>query len=190
MKKINFSLLMLLFVTTFTAGAQTDIKTDPLLFEVLTNYESEAANVKNINMVKQYLADDSLSESELNTFYSYMGYKSHNEMVDFIMAQNDKLLILSTRYNLGQYTTEELKAQFKQGYINNVPPNVVDDDCGRERLNCIASVAGTAATMHLACAALDLTIIAGIICHSAATVYHWTSSDNCHISYRRCKNIE
>ena len=64
------------------------------------------------------------------------------------------------------------------------------DDCEKERINCIASVAAQAATMHLVCAYLDLTVIAGIICHGAAFTYQWTAGNNCNIAARRCREAQ
>ena len=80
------------------------------------------------------------------------------------------------------------KASFKKSK-NQLLVNYEPDDCNRERGNCIGSVAAQAAAAHLACAAADLTIIAGIICHGAAIIYQITAGDNCNIAYRRCKGI-
>lgn len=186
-KNILFSLLFFC-ATSFNANAQNDVSTDPLLIEIFTNYDSEIARVNDIGKIKEYLADNVLTENEISNLYIFMGYKTHEEMLTFIREQNNKLSILSKKYNLGRYSTEQLKSQFESGYKNHSTSNAVDD-CSSEHTNCIASVASQAVIMHLGCASLDLTVVAGIICHASALVYQHTSSNNCTITYRRCKGL-
>jgi hypothetical protein len=186
-KNILFSLLFFC-ATSFTANAQNDVSTDPLLIEIFTNYDSEISRVRDIDKIKEYLADNVLTENEISNLYVFMGYKTHAEMLSFISEQNNKLSILSKKYNLGRYTTEQLKSQFESGYKSHNTSNAVDE-CRAENINCIASVTAQAVVMHLGCAGLDLTVIAGIICHGSAFVYQHTASNNCNIAYRRCKGL-
>ncbi|HNU13958.1 MAG TPA: hypothetical protein PKI55_05815 [Chitinophagaceae bacterium] len=64
---------------------------------------------------------------------------------------------------------------------------LADDPCETQRRNCIASVSAEAAVMHMGCAALDLSIIGGIICHGAAFAYQWTAGNNCNINAQLCR---
>lgn len=176
-------------VTTFEMNAQSDISKDPLLFGVLKNYENEISGIKNINIVKDYFSDKDISEIEMNDLYVHLGYNSNAEMVNFITDQNNKLLDLSKRYNLKQYTNEQLKEKFKKCYEENGVSNYVLDECSTSRVNCLWSVTAEAAIMHLSCAGLDLTIFLGIVCHTAALIYQQTGSSNCNIQYNKCKGI-
>ena len=189
MKRIILTIGIIVAILLNSAIAQTGFSSDPLLYEVLTNYENEVSNVKDVKAIKEYLADGDLTEDELSTFYIHMGYNSHNEMVDFIKNQNDKLVVLAKRYNLSKNNNGEIKDQIKQAYINMTPPNYVAEDCASDRLNCIGAVSAEAAIMHIGCAGLDLTVIMGIICHGAAFTYQITASNGCHSAYNRCRGI-
>ena len=41
--------------------------------------------------------------------------------------------------------------------------------------------------MHLGCAALDVSIVLGIICHGAATTYHLTEGNTCNLEADKCR---
>jgi hypothetical protein len=189
MKKITFTVLVFCLTNIFSATAQTDLITDPLLQDIFKGYESEIVNIRNIDIVKNYLSDNELSETELSDLYYHMGYRSHNAMVDFIKNQNGKLLVLSNKYNLQQYSSKELTEKFKLGYLKSIETNRAVDDCKSEKNNCIASASAQTLLMHLGCAGLDLTIFLGIICHSGATVYQISESNKCIDAYTRCRGL-
>lgn len=58
--------------------------------------------------------------------------------------------------------------------------------CEKQRINCIAAVAAEALVMHVGCAAVDITVLAGIVCHAAAFTYQYTAGKNCNIAYEQC----
>ena len=174
-------------LSIFGSKAQSGLSTDPILFAVLTSNENELANVGDINKVKEYIADKELSEKELLDFHIHMGYKTQNEMVDYIKAQNDKLLFLSKKYNFSQYSESELLEQIKNGYINKSPQQRIENDCQSVWLNCLAAVAAQSVIMHASCIPFDASIFLGIICHGAVLTYQASASSNCTSAYNRCR---
>ncbi len=61
------------------------------------------------------------------------------------------------------------------------------DPCSSARKNCLVSVVAQTTLMHIGCAAADLTIIVGILCHSAVFAYQVSESNICESDYKNCK---
>lgn len=54
--------------------------------------------------------------------------------------------------------------------------------------NCVTGAAAVAVLEHIACGAADLTIILGIICHSAVVTLHMAANNSCSYGYEDCMN--
>ncbi|GAB2834063.1 hypothetical protein GCM10027043_40220 [Ferruginibacter profundus] len=70
--------------------------------------------------------------------------------------------------------------------VANIVPLGGGNECEARRLRCIASVSAQSILMHAGCATADLTIILGIICHSAALVYQAAESGRCNDAAQDC----
>lgn len=172
---------------------------DVVFQQFLLDIQREVANIQDIFGLKNYLEDGKLSEKEKETIHSVFGYNDKTLYWKERELQNKRLDYLAKRYNISKASDSQKRIEVEKAFtllrLFKMPnlPNVamkVEDPCESIRLNCIAAVAAEAAVMHLGCAALDLSVIAGIICHGAALAYQYSAGNKCNLEAQKCKEAE
>ncbi|MES1215394.1 MAG: hypothetical protein ABUT20_07755 [Bacteroidota bacterium] len=164
----------------------------------LQTIQEQVSKVKDIKGLQDALRDDKLTENELVIVYQSLGFNSKEELINLVKLQNQRKALLNNKYGLSEISIDlklsvTEKALEKMKYFNkqeNVGTNLRADICETIRKSCITSVAAESAVMHLGCAALDLSVIAGIICHAAAITYQYSAGNNCNSQAELCKRNE
>ena len=171
------------------------IQSDPVFIQLVKDQINFYAGIRNPAKIKEVMADGQITPQEYQSYPSYFGYSSTTKFESYFLDLKKRAGYLDATYNFKKLTREEKKAILTEGIKNararsgNPELSLTDDGpCETIRLNCIAAVSAETVIMHLTCAALDVTIFLGIVCHSAATVYQITAGNNCNANYQLCKN--
>lgn len=165
------------------------LKDSKTLEEVISMTNESLNRIVDIGIIKELSVKDDLSEVEIEKLSIAMGYESIEHYRDFQNDFKSKLNTLKDEYNIGNLTQQEIKKVILNVILEkNLIPSKSNDPCNCYRIarNCIASVTATAVAAHLGCAGLDLTIIAGIICHAAVLVIQGAETDSCVANRDRC----
>lgn len=144
------------------------------------------------------MEDGNLSEDELSGMHEIYGYEDQKSYFRAVQTQINRINELNKKYNFSELSSYEKRTvifkTFKEINLFQIEKtssdeNLMDNSCESIRRNCIASVAAESAIMHFGCAALDLTIIAGIACHSAAIAYQYSAGNNCNLEAEKCNKL-
>lgn len=183
----------------FTTSSIEKIDEDIIFQEFLLDIQKQVMNIKNIDTLQQYLKDGKLSEYERETMHIVFGYNDKKLFWNDRARQNDRLISLTRKYNLLNATDSQKRfaigktfSKLKLFSETSLPNQALrmEDPCETIRRNCIGSVAAEAAVMHIGCAALDISVIGGIICHGAAFAYQYTAGNNCNLQAEKCNNAQ
>jgi hypothetical protein len=173
------------------------IHEDVIFQEFVLDIQRQAGYMQNINTLQQYLKDGELSDYEKETIHGFFGYNDKKLFWSDQTRRHDRLVSLTKKYNLSNATNRQKELAIEKTFIKlglfseisltNRALRAVDP-CETIRRNCIGSVAAQAAVMHIGCAALDISVIGGIICHAAAFTYQYTAGNNCNAEAEKCNN--
>jgi hypothetical protein len=171
---------------------------DVTFHEFLLDIRKQVSEIQDIHTLQNYISDGQLSEYEKSNIHKVFGYTDKDLFWKDRTLQNNRLVDLSKNYDLRNITEKQKRNAIEKAFLTlklfsktsttgQIQQRLIDDPCETIRVNCIASVAAESAIMHLGCAALDLSIIAGIICHAAAFTYQYTAGNNCNLEAAKCK---
>jgi hypothetical protein len=147
------------------------ITNDKDFINYINNNNNFIKKANNKELVYDLWADKKISEDELPKFYDLF---STNEVQfqKFTKEQDYLLNIILDRYKLKNYSNTDL-IKIINPYINEVY-NLDTNSSTTEKRNCTGVYhaqlifnASVAVGASIACGAADLTIIGGILCHSA-----------------------
>lgn len=153
--------------------------------------------IKNIDALQEYLKDGKLSEYEARTIHTLLGYEDKELFLNDFKAQQERVKFLNRKYDLQSLTTDQKRTAFEESldkitFAKNskmTKVSIAQDPCEAIRQNCVISVAAVATTMHIGCAVLDITVVAGLVCHGAAIAYQYTAGNNCNLESQQCKGL-
>lgn len=204
---LSFSLLILAISCTrqlekgpeseLVTLSQDGISEDTVFINLLLSQINHYSNIKNLSKISDALKDNQLSAAELMEYPTYFGYKNLSELTGYYSLMKKRVEYLNKFYNFSDIIKEkkrELIINKLKKIISNsngdtkVFTTDLSGSCEQIRINCILSVSAEVLIMHLGCAALDLSIIGGILCHGAATLYQATAGNNCNLNYQQCIN--
>lgn len=186
----------------------TNIHKDPIFKDYIIKTQEQYNLVKDFTLLQKIMLDGKISKTEDETIHSVYGYKNKEEFRSAVKNLSNIKSYLLNKYNFQLYSKSDKKEailktlvqinEFKplqltnqvslKAYSSEISSKFIADDCEKIRRNCILSVAAEATIMHLGCAALDVTILLGIACHSAATLYQYTAGENCNLEAKKCNN--
>ncbi len=171
------------------------LHTDKIFLEYLVYFQNQALKLNNVNVLNSYIEDGMLSNFEQKNIHKLFGYDNSTTYWDEFSKQNERVNYLVRRYNIKNVSEKRLKEEITLVFNNssfyshlNLPidslimPRMADYSdpiCETMRRNCIISVAAEATIMHLSCAALNITVFMGAICHAAAITYQFTAGNRC-----------
>ena len=162
--------------------------------------------MKEEQLLKNYLEDGKLSEEEKKDIYKLFGYENSDIFWQDVAKNKGDVKYLIKNYDLNKipaslieneivkvYQDPDIGTQLLAMVDNNSTIDFLDDGsgddiCERIRKNCILSVGGEALAMHMGCAALDLSVVAGLICHGGVILYQKTANNNCNLEAERCRS--
>ncbi|KAF2520030.1 hypothetical protein E0W68_02040 [Flavobacterium salilacus subsp. salilacus] len=125
------------------------------------------------------------SLSDRNDFALSLGLSDFNDYVEFNDKQQERINSLDRQYGFNNSFTEGEKIElFIIGFDQLLEPTA--DNCRRRLRNCRNTAHAGALVAHLGCGTLDLTVIAGLICHGAVAVGHSAALDDCQLDYEEC----
>jgi hypothetical protein len=171
-----------------------NLHSDKIFQDFLIDEQQQVLKLTDINKLKNYISDNRLTDDEQINIHKLFGYSDYKVYWEERVAQNERVKYLFKKYDIKNANKDMLrneitKAQALTNIWESSYYNVMSktDLCEKIRINCLASVAAEATIMHLGCATLDITVVAGIICHSAATIYQITASNNCNLQAQQCR---
>ncbi len=151
------------------------------LYNLFLDYEHKNRDVEQINYFLEQ--GEELSNEEIELFANSMGYESREEASEYAQRFVDLSVSLNDRYAISDMGQEELGDIFIAGFENF---ETYSNNCERRRRNCFAKASAAATTGHIACYALDLTVVLGLLCHGAVTVAWVAANDDCQLDYEDC----
>jgi hypothetical protein len=144
-------------------------------------------------LINDYIEDDYLSPEEMIDIHVPFGYDSLEELNEYAIAQNERVLYLHEVYKIRDYSTSELFDIIDQGYIDlNLPghdtSNTTLNNCEKKWKNCRRQANAVSLTMHAGCATIDVTTLPGLLCHAGALAYQYYALEDCNYQYEDCTN--
>ncbi|WP_322549153.1 hypothetical protein [Flavobacterium psychraquaticum] len=193
MKKVIFGLIATIVLTNFSFGQNIkEIGND----KEFQTYIMQSINL-NKNLNKEFLTktfnDKQINENEVEYIYKVFNLKSQEEYKAILLNQDKLLTSLKNKYSFEKYTNEELTDYLSNGI--SVILSKVDgstgitpggNNCRRKYRNDVATIGASAVIGHIGCATLDITVFAGIACHSAVVVIQAAAMDNANIELEEC----
>jgi hypothetical protein len=173
-----------------------NIHNDPLFQDYVVRVHSQYNSVQNFNLLSSIMKDGKITNEESNLLHSVYGYNSKEEFHFAYVQLSNIARELWKKYDFNSYTNEEKKAAVIKTYeqirhnnptSNSIALNFIDDDCEKIRQSCILSTAAQATLMHIGCGVLDIGVILGVTCHSAAILYQKAEGDKCNAEADKCK---
>ncbi len=149
--------------------------------------DKESKLKKDIKKIKEILSDNVVDENETKILYSVIGYENNEEFISNLKYQLELLNNLNNKYQLSKLTSNDLGILYNQG-INmlNITSQNRGGHCARSYNNCMRIAFGIAVGAHLACTPLDVTVVAGLACHGAVALVHYSMQDDCELGYSDC----
>lgn len=144
-------------------------------------------------LLKTVAGSKRITEKEILLYLNALGFTSREQVIQFQQKINSSIQYLNNKYYLNQFSQNQKQSLFEKKYVTLINNNKVlkkmasrENSCESSRIACIASVSAQAAIMHVGCATIDISIIGGIVCHTAALVYQGTESYRCNTAAADC----
>lgn len=140
--------------------------------------------IENLDKVETLLQKGELSEMELEELSRALGFKNLSAYKDFINKQALDLNQLNLKYDLNTLDQNTIQSAAIESFSEEL---ATKNNCERIRRNCIINAAAAATVAHLGCGALDVTVVAGVVCHAAVVIAQAATSDNCNAAAEDCE---
>lgn len=141
-----------------------------------------------IELIEDLINRDDLTNEELEILAKAIGYEDIDSFKSFNNYQNKLILELDKEFHILSLSEVELydSVLLVLNDDNNTTYNM-GCFCDRKRSNCQMNAVAQLVLANIGCAAADVTIILGLMCHAAATTYGSTMLNNCELEYQICK---
>ena len=137
------------------------------------------ADQESLNSFISIFSDQRLDPSEVPILTKLSGFRSDFDMKKYYSTMNEF-------YKKNRHVTyASIETKLKGELFSDEISNFVNP-CTTIKNNCLIAVAAEAGIMHIACAALDPTVIAGIICHGLAITWQITQGNICISNAQTC----
>lgn len=176
--------------------AATTISADTVFKALIKGHLEFYKKIQNPEAIRLVLSDNTITPQEYRNYPLYFGCANAGEFENYYKLLNSRVKYLNAKYAFNSRSKQEQSAIVTQEIylqlgiqqtVVNPSLNLTDvENCERQRRICLGSVSAQTILMHFGCAGLDLTIIAGIVCHSAATLYQYTEGLKCNDAYNQC----
>lgn len=191
MKKLFFGLLSTILFTTLSFAQDIEGFVNDPMFKEYINDSKELFNQKyDVKTLNRFLEDKQIDEVEFKLLYIAFGFNTHQDFVEHLQVQSNRLQELSSKYQVNSQTAGS--GDFRDGIKSLYDPGengAGEDFCRQKYANCMIIANATAVAAHLACGALDITVILGAACHASAMAAHYAMMDNCRIEYLQCGKL-
>ena len=213
--KTLFVIILSIVCFSFTAdngkekssNSAQDLSSDTRFIGLAQDQMKAMDNVTNFDAFEALIKKDNLTNSDINQLASVLGYPNRAAYDTYINNKNAIIEALDEDYNLSQYTQAQLtqislnvmnsfRSQFRSKSLNKaetpidpVPSsetNECEDLCEEVRKACILEVGAAAVAAHIGCGVADLTVIAGIACHSGVLIAQGFGNRKCNKEYDKC----
>lgn len=162
-----------------------------------TNEANAVLNIKDIKTVKELSGKGYLNSEELLKLSKALGFNNTQDYLNFYQNQQKLIKEINYDYNLNEKSNLDKVQKLiitENVFSNNLTASnknniayLSPESCKRSYRNCMGAAASGALIAHVGCAAADLTIVAGAICHSAVLAAQYFAQDECGNQYENCK---
>ncbi|SFN65124.1 hypothetical protein SAMN04487989_102239 [Bizionia echini] len=171
------------------------IVNDTIFINYIDNVVSQADKQVDLNSLNLILQKDqnTLTNQDLKDLAELLGYIDFNDMETYYEVQNERIDKLDKKYDLSnpnnipileQATTDVYNKHHT--YVSVPGGGSIGSTCLERYNNCIAGALAMAVLEHFACAALDTTVVLGIICHSTVTALQISANNQCRYDLEDC----
>lgn len=157
---------------------------DPLFIEFLSIPDTyNSSRLASIN--SETKRNSEIEITEISQLTEIFGFNNDQETINFINKRSQIFEELNKKYNLENYSTEELIVALGND-VSQYRRYDCKDSCERTMKNDAGIASATVIAAHAGCFALDTTVIGGIICHGAAHAIYAFSIDEIDNQYNKC----
>lgn len=176
--------------------AEAKLETDTVFRALVKDHLDHYASIRDVAGIQTVAKDGVITEEEFREYWRYFGMTGPLEMQQYYERMRSRVADLDKRFHFSKMSADEKNAvvlnRIKEswGLPDDTASNarlVLDDNCERIRLNCLAQVMSQTMLMHINCATMDVTVLLGIACHAAVTIYQIAASSTCNMDYQKCK---
>ncbi|WP_299208064.1 hypothetical protein [uncultured Dokdonia sp.] len=190
-----------------SATSIQDLSSDARFISLAEDQMKAMDNVTNFDAFESFIKKDNLTNSDINQIASLLGYPNRAAYDTYISNKNAIIEALDEDYNLSQYTQAQLtqlsldvlnnsRSQFRSKSTNKIETpidpeptgetNECEDLCEEVRKACILEVGAAAVAAHIGCGIADITVLAGIACHSGVLIAQGFGNRKCNKEYDKC----
>ncbi len=175
---------------------ETRLESDTVFQQMVKDHLAHYASIKNFPAIREAARDGIISEEEFREYWKYFGMLEPMELTLYYSRMKYRASYLESRYHFSQMLpeqrTQHILKQVRLAWglgedTINTERQLLDDDCEKRRVNCLAQAMAETLLMHISCAAMDATVFLGLACHAAATIYQITASNTCNMDFQKCK---
>ena len=169
------------------------ILNDTAFIGLIQSHISFYRAITNPGRIREIMKDNKITALEYQVYPSLFGFANALDFERYFLLLKYRRKWLDEKYGWKNLPVSEQTGYLLEGCRRAFARSPVMaalslvENCVDQKNDCILSTTAKAVTMHLACAALDITIVAGIVCHSAAAIYQLAESNKCEDKYRACK---
>lgn len=166
-------------------------------FMVVYEYLKEL-NQKSIDYLTVKKIGDGNTELLTNVHVAF-NYSTYEDFLKEYKKFSNSLLILESKYGIvnraaSEWETAILLTESKNSdnfELGSFVASSIEGGgdpvlCEKQRRACLTRVYAETMVMHTGCLVADLSLVLGIVCHSAATAFQIFGNDECNVNYEVC----
>lgn len=187
-------------ISTETALNFDNIHTDSRFQKFVSLVQEDVSRVKDVKTISAICRKTTLTEQDIDKLSIAFGYPNKADYIKNQKSFINNLNELNKSYRFNEKSKRQLQVAVnsvfselhfvghfkKSGSASEATNLEVADPCETARLSCLASTASQAVIMHIGCSIPDMTLILGLLCHSAVVVYQVSTSINCNATAASC----
>lgn len=167
------------------------LENDAIFQTYFNNSYNFIDNVVDIDLADSIVLLDTHTTYDLNLLANSLGFNNYYDLNNYYEEQDSLLDILENNYNISNMNEQDIISAFEAqnkdyGFTESPLPEADPCKCKSTGLSCVAAVAAAAGVGHIACMALDLAIVPGIICHSLVVTIQIFEQQECEDDAYRC----
>ncbi len=164
---------------------------------IINNLSTANANniIENdaINTILSGDGADPLTTTQKTDLAALFNLDSYEDLLTYFESVNTRMEYLDQNYGFFSFTETELNYASSMYDPNSFGDIVLEaptsSGCKWSYYGCLGIVNGAVAAWQLGCGALDVTIVAGVLCHLSAIAWGVAAGDDCSNSYDACLGV-
>lgn len=167
---------------TFNKSIDKDINKKVLLY--INNSMELISNVKDLGSVISFINDRRISEEEFYLLPEALGFRNEKEFINYLEKQDKLVRELDIEHQFFEMSEDQQLDVFHENFEEY--ENTTNGDCQTDYNWCAAEAIAINVMEQAGCASLNVTVVLGLLCHSAAATHLAKMGNDCNNAYEDC----